>query len=303
MLRLRFHGRGGQGAKVASRVLGSAAFLNGYHAQDFPLYGAERRGAPITAFARISRKDIMERGLVSQPDIVVVMDETLLSDPQAMPLSGLKRGGVVFVNTPQTPFEIKKEYGIEDHVITLDITKISLDMIGMPVLSSLAAAVASKIAGIGVKALRDSLERELSGIISERELLEKNKEAAVYCYNEVTPVSIETTEEIRERENVIIVPFETASVSSPSILSTGNTPLRRTGNWRIFRPVWDYDACTKCMTCVARCPEGCIRVNEEGYPYTDYDNCKGCLICAEECPVGAISKVREKHSRCEEGDQ
>ncbi|MGM0771673.1 MAG: 2-oxoacid:acceptor oxidoreductase family protein [Halobacteriota archaeon] len=303
MLRLRFHGRGGQGAKVASRVLGSAAFLNGYHAQDFPLYGAERRGAPITAFARISRKAIMERGLVSQPDIVVVMDETLLSDPQAMPLSGLKRGGVVFVNTPQTPFEIKKEYGIEDHVITLDITKISLDMIGMPVLSSLAAAVASKIAGIGVKALRDSLERELSGIISERELLEKNKEAAVYCYNAVTPVSIETTEEIRERENVIIVPFETASVSSPSILSTGNTPLRRTGNWRIFRPVWDYDACTKCMTCVARCPEGCIRVNEEGYPYTDYDNCKGCLICAEECPVGAISKVREKHSRCEEGDQ
>lgn len=303
MLRLRFHGRGGQGAKVASRVLGSAAFLDGYNAQDFPLYGAERRGAPITAFTRISRDNIMERGLISQPDVVIVMDETLLSDPQAMPLSGLKRGGVVFVNTPQTPFEIKKEYGIEDHVITLDITKISLDMIGMPVLSSLAAAVASKIAGIGEKALRDSLERELSGIISEKELLDKNKEAAVYCYNSVTAISIETTDETRKKENVIIVPFETASVSSPSILSTGNTPLRRTGNWRIFRPVWDYDACTKCMTCVARCPEGCIRVNEEGYPYTDYDNCKGCLICAEECPVGAISKVRETHSRSEEGEQ
>nr|WP_231622151.1 4Fe-4S binding protein [Methanococcoides methylutens] len=92
-------------------------------------------------------------------------------------------------------------------------------------------------------------------------------------------------------------------VSSPSILSKGNTPLRRTGNWRIFRPVWDYDACTKCMTCVARCPEGCIQLNEDGYPYTDYANCKGCLICAEECPVGAISKVRESHSQTEEEDQ
>ncbi|AKB85291.1 2-oxoacid:acceptor oxidoreductase family protein [Methanococcoides methylutens] len=303
MLRLRFHGRGGQGAKVASRVLGSAAFLDGYNAQDFPLYGAERRGAPITAFTRISRDDILERGLVSQPDVVVVMDETLLSDPQSTPLSGLKKGGVVFVNTPLTPLETKEEYGIEDHVITLDITKISLDMIGKPVLSSLAAAVAAKVAGIGEKALRDALEKELSGIISERELLDRNTEAAIYCYNAVVPISIETTEKFREKENVISIPFETALVSSPSILSKGNTPLRRTGNWRIFRPVWDYDACTKCMTCVARCPEGCIQLNEDGYPYTDYANCKGCLICAEECPVGAISKVRESHSQTEEEDQ
>ncbi|WP_440951809.1 2-oxoacid:acceptor oxidoreductase family protein [Methanococcoides sp. FTZ1] len=302
MLRLRFHGRGGQGAKVASRVLGTAAFLDGYNAQDFPLYGAERRGAPITAFTRISRDDIMERGLVSQPDIVVVMDETLLSDPRAMPLSGLKKGGVVFVNTPRALPEIKEEYGIEEHVIILDITKVSLDMIGEPVLSSLAAAVASKIAGIGEEALSGALEKELSGIISDRELLEKNIEAALYCYNAVVPVSIEAAENIPEKENIIAIPFETALVSSPAIKATANTPLRRTGNWRIFRPVWDHDACTRCMTCVARCPEGCIRLNEDGYPSADYENCKGCLICVEECPVRAISKVRETHSRSEEGD-
>jgi pyruvate ferredoxin oxidoreductase gamma subunit len=89
MLRLRFHGRGGQGAKVVSRVLGTTAFLDGYYAQDFPLYGAERRGTPITAFTRISEEPIMERGIISEPDIVTVMDETLLYDPMAMPVSGI----------------------------------------------------------------------------------------------------------------------------------------------------------------------------------------------------------------------
>lgn len=302
MLRLRFHGRGGQGAKVASRVLGTAAFLDGYNVQDFPLYGAEKRGAPITAFTRISRENIMERGVISEPDIVIVIDETLLSDPQAMPLSGLKKGGIVFVNSPLSPLETKEGYSIADHVITLDLTKIGLDMIGKPVLSSLAAAVASRIAGIGEVALRGALEKELSGIISDRETLDKNTEAALYCYNAVVPVQIKTAGIIREGGNVITIPFETARVSSPAINATGNTPLRRTGNWRVFRPVWDYDLCTRCMTCVARCPEGCIHVNEDGYPYTDYDNCKGCLICVKECPAEAIKKVREMHSQPEEGE-
>lgn len=302
MLRLRFHGRGGQGAKVASRVLGTAAFLEGYNTQDFPLYGAERRGAPITAFTRISGESIMERGVVSEPDIVIVMDETLLSDPRAAPLSGLKKGGIVFVNTPRGSLETKEGYEIEDHVITLDITKISLDMIGEPVLSSLASAVAARIAGIGEDALKGALKKELSGIISDRELIDKNAEAALHCYNAIVPIQIKTEEGGREGEKIITMPFETARVSSPSINAAGNTPLRKTGNWRIFRPVWNYDICTKCMTCVARCPEGCIRVNEEGYPSTDYDNCKGCLVCVEECPVGAISKVREMHSRSGEGD-
>lgn len=264
---------------------------------------APRKGAaPITAFTRISRENIMERGVISDPDIVIVIDETLLSDPKAMPLSGLKKGGVVFVNTPRSPLETKERYSIADHVVTLDLTKIGLDMIGKPVLSSLAAAVASRIAGIGEDALMGALEKELSGIISDRGILEKNTEAALYCYDAVVPVQMKTTESIREGVNVINIPFETALVSSPAINATGNTPLRRTGNWRVFRPVWDYDLCTRCMTCVARCPEGCIQVNEDGYPYADYENCKGCLICARECPAKAINDVREMHSQSEEGE-
>ena len=176
MLRLRFHGRGGQGAKVASRVLGTAAFLEGYYAQDFPLYGAERRGAPIAAFTRISEEPIMERGVISEPDIVIVMDKTLLYDPRVMPVSGLKKGGIVFINTPQSPEEARAEYKISGQIITMDITTICLEILKRTVLSTLAGAVASKIAGLREDPLKEAVETVVSEIIKERGFREKNLE-------------------------------------------------------------------------------------------------------------------------------
>ena len=74
MYAVRFHGRGGQGAKTASRILGTAAFLSGYQAQDSPIYGAERRGAPVAAFTRFGGEPIRERGVIAHPDLVVVAD-------------------------------------------------------------------------------------------------------------------------------------------------------------------------------------------------------------------------------------
>jgi uncharacterized protein (DUF2267 family) len=81
MIRVRFHGRGGQGMKTASRIVGTAAFLDGWLSQDSPVYGAERRGAPTAAFVRIAHAPIRERGVIATPDLVVVADDTLLDDP------------------------------------------------------------------------------------------------------------------------------------------------------------------------------------------------------------------------------
>lgn len=296
MLRVRFHGRGGQGAKVASRILGTAAFLEGYYAQDFPLYGAERRGAPIAAFTRISKEPILERGIISRPDIVIVMDETLLDDTLANPLSGLHEGCLVFINTTHDPAEIRDKYKIKERVIALDITKIGLDMLGLPVLSTLAGGVAARITGLEESSLRKAVEKEASEILTDKGLVVKNIEASISCFHAVQPVKVTITEAVHKGSPVIDVPFEPARISSPAINTTANTPLRKTGNWRVFKPVWNYEACTKCMTCVARCPDGCIAVNEDGFPYTDYNNCKGCMICVEECPVKAIEKVREEHA-------
>ncbi len=297
MLRVRFHGRGGQGAKVASRVLGTAAFLEGYYAQDSPLYGAERRGAPIAAFTRISKEPVLERGVIAEPDIVIVMDETLLDDPMSTPLAGVREGSVVFINTTHSREEVKAKYKITAQVITLDITKISLDVLGRPVLSALAGGVAARLSGLKEDSLRNGVEKETSEIVTDREVIEKNIEAAVSCYNAVSVMAgFKPALTIFKGSPVIPVPFEPAMTSSPAINTTGSTPMRKTGNWRLFRPVWDYEKCTKCMTCVARCPDGCIAVNEDGFPYTDYENCKGCMICAEECPVKAITAEREVHS-------
>ncbi|WMW24750.1 2-oxoacid:acceptor oxidoreductase family protein [Methanolobus sediminis] len=293
MLKLRFHGRGGQGAKVASRILGTAAFMEGCQVQDFPLYGAERRGAPISSFTRISREVIMERGVISDPDVIIVMDQTILSDPQAAPLSGLKKNGVVFINTPDSPAQLKAEYDIDGRVITQDITKIALDIVGSSIISTLAGAVASKIIGIGEDSLKNAVEKELSGIITDWKLLEKNIEAALYCFNSLETVDMKAIETDHKQSTVVTIPFEPASISSPSIKATANSLLKQTGNWRIYKPFWDYDVCNKCMICVSRCPEGCISLNEQGFPSPDYDHCKGCMICAEECPKKGIKAIMD----------
>lgn len=298
MLKVRFHGRGGQGAKVASRILGTAAFLEGYHAQDFPLYGAERRGAPVAAFTRISGEPILERGVIAEPDVVIVMDETLLSDRMADPLSGVKETGAVFINTSHALLEAKEKYNIPAQTVTLDITRIGLDMFGRAVLSALAGGAAAGISGLREDSLREAVEKEVSDIVADRGIIEKNINAAVQCFNSVEPVvaGSRPAPTPYKRSPVISVPFEPAAISAPSIDIPANTPLRKTGNWRLFKPVWNYDICTKCMTCVARCPDGCIAVNKDGFPYTDYENCKGCLICAEECPADAIGIEREVHA-------
>ena len=83
MFRIRFHGRGGQGMKTASRILGSAFFFEGYEVQDAPRYGAERRGAPMFAYVRADRRAINERGVITNPDLVVVSDDSLVPVPAA----------------------------------------------------------------------------------------------------------------------------------------------------------------------------------------------------------------------------
>jgi 2-oxoacid:acceptor oxidoreductase gamma subunit (pyruvate/2-ketoisovalerate family) len=77
MIEVRFHGRGGQGAKIASRILAQSGFLAGLHAQDFALFGAERRGAPVVSCTRLSEQPIDRRGYVDEPDLVLVMDDAL----------------------------------------------------------------------------------------------------------------------------------------------------------------------------------------------------------------------------------
>ncbi|MBD5555628.1 MAG: pyruvate synthase [Roseburia sp.] len=142
-LEIRWHGRGGQGAKTAALLLADVAFKTGQYVQGFPEYGPERMGAPITAYNRISREQIRVHSNIYTPDLVVVVDETLLHSVNVT--AGLKQDGAIIINTPKTSEEIRPLLnGYQGSVYTVDARKISEDTLGknFPNSPMLAAAVA-----------------------------------------------------------------------------------------------------------------------------------------------------------------
>lgn len=129
LIEIRWHGRGGQGAKTASLLLADAAFNTGKYIQGFPEYGPERMGAPITAYNRISTKPITIHSNIYEPDYVVVVDDTLLEAVDVT--AGLKETGAIVINTTKDGEEIKEQLkGYKGEVYTIDAKKISIEALG-----------------------------------------------------------------------------------------------------------------------------------------------------------------------------
>lgn len=142
-LEIRWHGRGGQGAKTAALLLADVAFKTGQYVQGFPEYGPERMGAPITAYNRISKNPIRVHSNIYTPDLVVVVDETLLHSVDVT--AGLKKEGAIIINTPKSKEEVLPLLrGYEGRVYTVDARAISVETLGknFPNSPMLAAAVA-----------------------------------------------------------------------------------------------------------------------------------------------------------------
>jgi pyruvate ferredoxin oxidoreductase gamma subunit len=129
ILEIRWHGRGGQGVKTAAMLLAEAAFEGGKFVQGFSDYGPERSGAPIQGFTRLSDGPIYLHNFITEPDVVVVLDPTLLA---TVPVTeGLKRGGKVLINTSHDPGELAAKLGVDEkQVFTVDAKKISLEVMG-----------------------------------------------------------------------------------------------------------------------------------------------------------------------------
>jgi pyruvate ferredoxin oxidoreductase gamma subunit len=301
MIQIRFHGRGGHGVKTASRILGTAAFLHGYEAQDFPLYGAERRGAPIVAYTSISDRPIMIRGPIAVPDCVIVADETLLVSAPGGPLSGADHETVVLVNTEASPEALRKRLPIPGGLITMDLSGQAVQSLGSAraLSGALGGAACRLVATIEPELMRQAVREELESLGLPQPLIERNIRLASSCFSDMpAPVWDHTiTDQDRNRKNrVITLPAHPASISAPSIRAQGNAALRQTGQWRFSQPEIDRERCTRCGICVLRCPDGVMALDAAGYPIIDYDHCKGCLICLEECPLHAIEETRETRS-------
>ena len=147
LIEIRWHGRGGQGAKTASLLLADAAFNTGKYVQGFPEYGPERMGAPITAYNRLSVNPIRVHSNIYEPDYVVVVDDTLL---ESVPVTaGLKEDGAIVINTTKSIDELKKDlHGYKGSVYSIDARKISEEALGryFPNTPMLAAIV--KVSGV-----------------------------------------------------------------------------------------------------------------------------------------------------------
>src|SRR3989338_699385 len=128
MIEIRIHGRGGQGAKTASQFIVEAALGEGKFIQAFPEYGPERSGAPMKAYARISDKPIVSYAPVVHPDVVIVIDSTLIALTNVA--EGLTEKGILLVNTPKSAEEIRKEVNFKGKIYAINATKISIDTVG-----------------------------------------------------------------------------------------------------------------------------------------------------------------------------
>lgn len=135
LIEIRWHGRGGQGAVTSAELVAQAAINEDKYAQAFPSFSPERRGAPVLAFNRISSEEpVRTRAEVEQPDVVVVLDLTLMSIIDVT--SGLKEKGVVIINTKKKTGKIRSEFGIKGRLATVDATRIAQEQLGLPIVNT-----------------------------------------------------------------------------------------------------------------------------------------------------------------------
>ncbi|UCD43933.1 MAG: 2-oxoacid:acceptor oxidoreductase family protein [Candidatus Bathyarchaeota archaeon] len=266
MMEIRFHGRGGQGAVTGVRVLATALYYDGKFTQGIPMYGTERRGAPVSSFLRVGEERIDERDLVHEPDMVVVLDPLL---GQTVPVTdGLKKGGLVLINHPRGGRETG--LGGEFKVATVDATRIAMETLGRPITNTAILGAFAKVTGsVTLESLEKAVLKQWPGRIGEVNITAVRK-----AYDEAN------------------MPVDVSDIEGIEVKPVGMMD-RDVSSWRIFRPEIDAKKCIGCRRCYIFCPEVAITMAEDKAEI-NYKHCKGCGICVEECLVEAIEFIQEE---------
>jgi 2-oxoacid:acceptor oxidoreductase gamma subunit (pyruvate/2-ketoisovalerate family)/2-oxoacid:acceptor oxidoreductase delta subunit (pyruvate/2-ketoisovalerate family) len=279
---------------MAAQALASAAFQEGGYATAFPFFGAERRGAPVLAFTRIDKKKIYRKTQVYEPDFVVVLDEGLIEGVNVV--EGLKKGGMVIVNSAKKPEEI--DVGIDVKVATVDATSVALEVLKQPATNSAILGAIAKATGL---VTIESVEKGIMQIFGDRlgpKVGEINGKAARVAYDRTIIGESHGHRKLQATKkwlpDVNELPLGVASVrmeTEAGLVGPGSFKEYKTGSWKVFHPEYSKDKCTMCNFCWFYCPEGCIYRKGDEMEF-DMEYCKGCGICANECPSEAIKMVR-----------
>jgi pyruvate ferredoxin oxidoreductase gamma subunit len=186
MVEIRWHARGGQGAKTAAIFVGEAVLDQGQFGQGFPEYGPERRGAPVRGYTRISDEPIRLHCSIEHPQIVIVLDPTLMESPAAAVTAGTDENTIFLVNTTEDPASIRKRLGVHGgKVFTIDATNIAIDCFGRPIpnMPMVGALLAVKEL-MTLDAMRQSLSSRFESKFSQK-VIEGNLAAVSRAYEEV----------------------------------------------------------------------------------------------------------------------
>jgi len=283
MYEIVFHGRGGQGALLAARVLANAYFFSGQAIEAFPHFGGERRGAPVRAFLRVDDKPIRIKSPILSADCVIILDASLLEFVDIA--SGLKETGLIVLNTALSPDQVKltRQY----KTATCNATDIALRLMGKDIPNSAILGAFAFAVGLNM----DHLKKGFEEIFLHQKAIDKNFEIAKVAAAE-TAVGICGVEERREDKGMAKV-LNTELKVGGTYKSDGSSLHNITSTWSPFKAQLDDDKCNQCLLCYAACPEGCILRTGNGLN-VDEKYCKGCGICEEVCPSEAIHMVRKQ---------
>lgn len=290
MYNIRLHGRGGQGIKTAGRILGSALFLQGWQVQDAPRYGAERRGAPMSATVRAGREPIHQRGAIRRPDLIAVADDSLLAMPAAGVLAGIQPAAILLLLSNEPAGEWQRRLNLAQTPITLPRPA----DLPVPEGMILAGAAARLLGVVEQETLQQAIAEELAKVAADARQASQETALAAFaalssqagCVRESTrPDPISYT-----KPDWIELPLDPPGLAAPVIEGGPTSELVKTGLWRTQRPVIDYAHCHHCWwVCSSFCPDSAIHVDAQGRPAIDYEHCKGCMICVAQCPSHAIA--------------
>jgi len=181
MIEMRFHGRGGQGAVTSAELVAQAAIDTGRYATAFPSFGPERRGAPVVAFARVDDQPVRLRSKVYNPDVVIVLDPSLLEIGN--PAEGLRENGILIINSSQDAQSLRNQISYKGRLALVDASRIAREVIGLPITNTtMVGALVKGTNLVALEALKGPFQRRFGKIAA------RNIEAMERAYKETNVI-------------------------------------------------------------------------------------------------------------------
>lgn len=301
MREIRWHGRAGQGAKTASHILAVATLEAGKWAQAFPEFGPERTGAPVQAYNRSDDVPIRRRSAITQPDAVVVLDDSLIGETDVV--AGLAAGGLLIINTEEPEAEVRRRLAFPGRTLCVRARGIAETVGPRNVNLVMLGALARAMGEPPLETLEEAIRKTLGTKLAPQELaLALAAVGAGYASAQAETdraggdAPVEAVRVPRESHGASPTPHPRSyrELLPGATILAAEAPRLRTGGWRSgLKPQVDLARCVNCLLCWVYCPDDAIVLEGANFVGFDYDLCKGCELCVEACPTEAIGMVDE----------